>query len=253
MTVIGALAAGVAVTCVTLALRSSSHVERRLRWLGARPKETRLGVHLADQLTLAKIAASLAAVLAGCVVASIWSLGLVPVIVAAYVGFILPSVVVERREARYRRDAERAVVTLVEWLHALVACGRPIETAIAGLAARGSGSSLLDGCLERIRRDYTLGVPLRDALAREGGLSGVRGLVDLADRLDRARDLGRAVLPVLQDLRDELRAAERARGLQAASHVEGKLTLVLTLCYLPALALLVIIPLFLTILAGLFA
>jgi hypothetical protein len=56
----------------------------------------------------------------------------------------------------------------------------------------------------------------------------------------------------LQDLRDELRAAERARALQAASHVEGKLTLVLTLCYLPALALLVIIPLFVTLLAGLF-
>jgi uncharacterized membrane protein len=57
---------------------------------------------------------------------------------------------------------------------------------------------------------------------------------------------------MLQDLRDELRAAERARALQAASHVEGKLTLVLTLCYLPALALLVIIPLFVTLLAGLF-
>ena len=252
MTVIGALAAGVAITCATLALRSSSRVERRLRWLGVRPKGARAGTHLADQLTLAKIAVSLAAALAGCVVASIWSLGLVPVIVAAYGGFILPSLVVERRLASRRREAERAVVTLVEWLHALVACGRPIETAIVGLAARGSGSTVLDGCLERIRRDYTLGVPLRDALAREGGVSGVRGLVSLADRLDRARDLGRAVLPVLQDLRDELRAAERARGLEAASQVEGKLTLVLTLCYLPALALLVIIPLFVTLLAGLF-
>jgi hypothetical protein len=59
-------------------------------------------------------------------------------------------------------------------------------------------------------------------------------------------------LPMLQDLRDELRAGERARAFQAASHVEGKLTLVLTLCYLPALALLVIVPLFVTLLAGLF-
>jgi hypothetical protein len=59
-------------------------------------------------------------------------------------------------------------------------------------------------------------------------------------------------LPILQELRDELRAGERARSLQAASHVDGHLTLVLTLCYLPALALLVIVPLFLTLLAGLF-
>jgi len=57
---------------------------------------------------------------------------------------------------------------------------------------------------------------------------------------------------MLEDLRDELRAGERARLLESASQVDGKLTLVLTLCYLPALALLVMIPLFLTLLAGLF-
>src|SRR6185503_602321 len=102
------------------------------------------------------------------------------------------------------------------------------------------------------RRDYALGVPLHHALARAGSTSRVSGLTELANRIDRARDLGRGMLPMLQDLRDELRAAERARALEAADRVEGKLTLVLTLCYLPALALLVVIPLFLTLLAGLF-
>ena len=68
----------------------------------------------------------------------------------------------------------------------------------------------------------------------------------------RRRGFGRGVLRLLHDLRDELRAQETSRGLAAASQVEGKLTLVLTLCYLPALALLVIVPLFLTLLTGLF-
>ncbi len=89
-------------------------------------------------------------------------------------------------------------------------------------------------------------------MARTATESGARGLGDLASRLARTRDLGRGTLPMLQDLRDELRASERASALEAASHVEGKLTLVLTLCYLPALALLVIVPLFVTLLAGLF-
>lgn len=250
--VIGAAATGLAVACAALALRSSSRVERRLNWVRARPARPAAASHLRD-LMLVKVVVSFAAALAGCVVAAAFGLGVAPVVVAAYLGLILPSVVVERGDASRRRDAERAVVTLVEWLHALVASGRPIETALVGLASRGRGSGrVLDGCLERVGRDYLLGVPLHDALAHEGRTSRVRGLVDLAERLERARGLGRAVLPVLQELRDELRATERARGLRAASQVEGKLTLVLTLCYLPALALLVIIPLFLTLLAGLF-
>jgi hypothetical protein len=57
---------------------------------------------------------------------------------------------------------------------------------------------------------------------------------------------------MLENSREELRSAARERWLQSASHVEGKMTLILTLCYLPALVLLVVIPLFVTLLAGLF-
>jgi hypothetical protein len=158
----------------------------------------------------------------------------------------------ERRAAWKRRDAERATITLVEWLHALVACGRPLESALGSVAARVQGDGLLDRTIALALRDYTLGVPMATALARHGRAAELPGLVELAARMERARDLGRGVLPLLHDLRDELRAQERGRCLAAASHVEGKLTLVLTVCYLPALALLVIIPLFVTLLAGLF-
>jgi hypothetical protein len=175
-----------------------------------------------------------------------------PAIVSTYAGYVVPAMIGERRAARRRRDAERATVTLVEWLHALVACGRPLETALGSVAARMGGNGLLDSTVSLALRDYTLGVPMAAALGRHGRASALAGLVELAARMERARDLGRGVLPLLQDLRDELRAQERTRCLAAASHVEGKLTLVLTLCYLPALALLVIIPLFLTLLTGLF-
>lgn len=254
----GAVAAGAAVLFAVLAARRTSTVERRLRIVlparGARSASSSRHERspAADQLVLARIAGALAGSLAGCALAWGLGLGLLPIPLAAYAGATAPSVMAERRAARSRREAERAVIVLVEWLHALVACGRPIETAVVSVAARGTGNTMLDGLLDEVRRDYTLGVPLADALARVGKEGRTRGLVDLAVRLDRTRDLGRGALPMLQDLRDELRAAERARALQAASHVEGKLTLVLTLCYLPALALLVIIPLFVTLLAGLF-
>jgi pilus assembly protein TadC len=257
--IVGAFAAGAAVLLAVLGARATSTIERRLH--AVRPARDQRWVHTSaprdratkdDQLLLARIACALAAGLAGCAIAWVLGLGVLPMPIAAYAGAIAPSVVAARRDARVRRDAERAVITLVEWLHALTASGRPIETAVVSVAARGTGSAALDVLLDGIRRDYTLGVPLADAMARAGKGSGIRGLADLAARLERTRDLGRGTLPMLQDLRDELRAAERARALQVASHVEGQLTLVLTLCYLPALALLVIIPLFVTLLAGLF-
>ncbi len=249
--IVGALAAGVAVALGLVASRGASHVERRITRVVTRTALPTPALWPSDAPTFRLIGALAGATL-GCVIGWMLGIGVVAVPAAAYAGFIGASLLLERRLSSERKDADRATITLVEWLHALVASGRPIETAIARLDAVGTGSALLDAQLAAVRRDYALGVPLHRALARAGAVSRLGGLTQLAGRVDRARDLGRGMLPMLQDLRDELRAAERARALEAAGRVEGKLTLVLTLCYLPALALLVVIPLFLTLLAGLF-
>jgi pilus assembly protein TadC len=249
--ILGSIAVAVAVTLGAFGMRGPSSVERRLRAvLPTRTSETpRAGQ---DQIALARVACAAAAALAGMALAVALGIGIFPVPALAYIGAVAPSIVIDRRRVRDRRDVERGMITLTEWLHALVASGRPIEAAIVSVAERGTGSVPLNALLDGVRRDYTLGVPLADAIARAAVESHSRGLADLAARLERTRDLGRGALPMLQDLRDEVRAAERSQALQAASHVEGKLTLVLTLCYLPALALLVIIPLFVTLMAGLF-
>jgi hypothetical protein len=249
---LGAFAMGAAAGLAVLAVRDASAVEMRLRSIVITVRPARRAAIAGARLDASRVAAALAGALAGCLVSALWALGPLPVIVPAYAGYVLPAMVDERRAARKRRDAERATITLVEWLHALVACGRPLETALGSVAARVQGDGLLDRTIALALRDYTLGVPMATALARHGRAAELPGLVELAARMERARDLGRGVLPLLHDLRDELRAQERGRCLAAASHVEGKLTLVLTVCYLPALALLVIIPLFVTLLAGLF-
>ena len=251
MTIIGAIAAGVMVALAIAALLPRSSVQRRLRAFGAAARAPHALVERADGLLVARIGGALGGALAACVLATVASLGVIPVAAGAYAGWIAPSVVADRQRERRRTEAERAVVTLVEWLHALVSSGRPLETALVTAAGRTHGTTLLDGVLARTIRDYTLGVPLHRALQRHATDDRLDGLVELAGRLDRARDLGRGALPLLVDLREELRARERARALAAASAVEGNLTAVLTLCYLPALALLVIVPLFLTLLAGL--
>jgi len=129
--VVGAMAAGVAAALAVLAARGGSTVERRLRLIGAATSSrTRFAAFVADPLAAGKIAGALTGALAGCAAAAMWSLGPLAAIVPAYAGWVAPAIVAARRAARQRRDADRAVVTLVEWLHALVASGRPLESAL---------------------------------------------------------------------------------------------------------------------------
>jgi Flp pilus assembly protein TadB len=206
-----------------------------------------------EQLIAAKIAFALIGALLTAIIALVLPIGLLVILAAAYGGFILPSVVVERRAALHRREAERATASLVEWTHALVLCGRPVDSAIISLARRGTGVPLVDAVLARAAHLYTLGAPLHVSLIREANEAALGSLARVAERLERSRELGLGSVSVLEDLREELRSVARDRLVQSASQVEGKMTLILTLCYLPALALLVVIPLFVTLLAGLFA
>ena len=250
MIVAGAFATGVSVACLIIAARRPSDVERWIQRLGV-ARVPRIAART-DTLVVARITAGACGGLAGAAVAWWLGTGPVPIPVAAYVGALLPVVAARRREAARQNEAAHGVVTLVEGVCALVAAGRPVENAFLTIASRGTTSTLLDAVLAQTTNDYTLGVSLHRALTRAAAGSRIASLGELAARLEQARELGRGAGALLADLRDDLRAAERARALRAAAGVEGKLMLVVTLCYLPALALLVIVPLFVTLLAGLF-
>jgi Flp pilus assembly protein TadB len=205
-----------------------------------------------EQVVAAKIALAVVFALLAAVVGLLVPIGPLVVAAAAYGGFILPSIVVERRAALRRGEAEQATASFVEWAHALVLSGRPVDSAVMTLARRGTGAPLVDDVLARVADLYTLGAPLQVSLIRESRHAALGSLAHVAERLERAREMGLGSISVLEDSREELRSAARERLLQSASEVEGKMTLILALCYLPALALLVVIPLFLTLLAGLF-
>lgn len=205
-----------------------------------------------EQLVAAKLALAFVSALLAAVIALVVPIGVLVVFAAAYGGFILPSLVVERRAALRMGEAERAIGSFVEWTHALVISGRPVDSAVIALARRGTGAPLVDGVLTRVADLYTLGAPLHVSLIRESRAMALGPLTRFAERLEQSRELGQGSITVLESMREELRSAARERLVTSASQVEGKMTLILTLCYLPALALLVVIPLFVTLLAGLF-
>ncbi len=203
-------------------------------------------------LIRAKFVGALSGAVLTAALSLILPIGLLVVVASAYAGFIAPTLRVDRAAANRRSEAQHALVTLVEWAEALVASGRPVEGAFVAIAERGVGGGLIDDAVAAAARSYALGAPLFPALAREAAAAGLPALAGIASDLERARDLGRGALVVLRDHRDRLRGSERARSLDAAGRVEGRLMLVLVLCYLPALMLLVVIPLFLGLLDGLF-
>jgi Flp pilus assembly protein TadB len=254
------------VAAAALASRPRSPVGRRLAQLAPRagtPQLVRSALVTRDlaqsglgwtegDLIRGKIIGALVGGALGAAIGLVAPVGPVVVVAGGYAGFILPTIRVDREAARRRSAAAHALVTFVEWVEALVASGRPIETAFVAVAERRVGAGLIDNALAAAARSYALGAPLFPALAREAGAVGLPGLAEIASDLERARDLGRGALVVLRDHRDRLRASERAGSLDAAGRVEGRLMLVLVLCYLPALMLLVVIPLFLGLLDGLF-
>lgn len=261
----GTVAAGVSLAAVVLSARRRSSVERRLlrvaplaaravRWRAAAERDLLQSETGLDQsgLVAAKLIGAVAGLGLGLAAASALPLSPAVAILPAYAGAVLPSAVVERRAASRRHAAERALGAVVERVEALVAAGRPAESALVAIARRPTSSLLLDRALGQAAERYALGAPLFRALVACAEAEGLPGVAAFASTLERSRELGQGSLLLIREARDERRAAERTRALEAASGVEGRLMLVLVLCYLPALFLLVVIPLFIGLLDGLF-
>lgn len=170
------------------------------------------------------------------------------VALAAYAAFVAPSVWIERRAASRIAERRDAVLGFVDRVAAQTRAGATVEQAVAATAdAAGALAPLLRESVTRA----ALGVPLFDACAAFAERDRVDELRDLCRDLSRARRGGRPLLPALGERREVLRLARRAARLEAASRVDGALSLVLVLAYMPALLLLVVIPLFLGLLAAL--
>src|SRR5437870_3844406 len=249
MILIGALLATCAGTAAVLASRPPSMIRRRLAQLSPRPvaksrirsvlithelSRSGLGWSEIDLLRAKVVAALLAAALVA-VVGLVIPIGPAFVVAAAYAGFVTPTVYVERAASRCRAEAERAMVALVEWTEALVASGRPVETALVAVAERGVGSVLVDGAIAAASRSYALGAPLFRALAREGecpmpNIGGPELLLILAVVLivfgagklpDVLGQLGKGVRSFRDEAQNEKPAQATAGTASAASAAPG--------------------------------
>ncbi len=195
-------------------------------------------------LALTKVAAALAGA------ALALALGVPPPVLGllAFAMFVAPSEWVRRRAAARSAARRDALLPFVERVLALTSSGMTLEHALRRVAET---ESPLRSVLAEVSARAELGMSPLDALMELATRERFAELRDIARDLLRARHGGRPLLPVLVERREVLRLGRRARRLEAASRVDGALSLVLVLAYLPALLLLVVVPLFLGLLRAL--
>lgn len=244
MIVAGAALLGCAVAALGAALLPESAVEARLGRIVRRPGRggRRSAGRYGASRTLAAVITFVAAIALGAPL-------LAPAL--AYGVFIAPSLIAERRAAAALEASRHSVGVVVEWLDALVVAGRPAEAALLAVARHETGAALLDSVLRDTATARSLGGAAFRVLAAGSAAAGLTTLAGLAAELERSRDLGQGSRAAVRDARDSLRRDRRARAIAAASAVEGRLMLVLVCCYLPALMLAVVVPLFVGLMGGL--
>ncbi len=251
MIAVGAVASGVAAAALALAVRRTSGVGRVLSKIAPRAPSVRPRTAPYDMYWSVRAIGAGCGGLVGALALLALPLGPLAPVVGAGAGALGPGIVLDRR-ARHARDrADARVASLVEWLESLLASGRPAESAMLVLALRATGAHQLDSALRAAADAYAMGVPMARALADAATARGLPTLAGLAAELERSRELGRGAMIAIRDYRERLRSRDRARLLEASSRVDGALMLVLVCCYLPALMLLVVIPLFVDLLTAL--
>jgi hypothetical protein len=94
---------------------------------------------------------------------------------------------------------------------------------------------------------YALGVAWAEAVGRAWRAADLLPLAWTASSLADAESRGRRSLEVLSEQEHRLRQAERVRSLERAHAASGRFVLVLTLTYLPAFLVGVMVPLFIAV------
>jgi tight adherence protein C len=91
-------------------------------------------------------------------------------------------------------------------------------------------------------RQVGLGRSRRDALVYVADRTGVQDLIGLAASVAQGEELGTSIADVLRRQAEDLRVSRRQRAQAAAQRAPVLMTIPLVLCFMPAMAAVVVIP-----------
>ena len=146
-----------------------------------------------------------------------------------------------RSKAGYRRKAIlRALPDAMDLLVTSVEAGMGVDAAFGLVADKSEGP--LSDTFALYLKQIGLGRPRREALLYVAEQAGVADLIEIAHNINQGEDLGTPISDVLRRQSEELRAQRRQRAQIAAQKAPVKMTIPLALCFLPAMAAVVVVP-----------
>jgi tight adherence protein C len=146
-----------------------------------------------------------------------------------------------RRRARSRiRRIQRSLPDALDLLLTSVEAGLGVDSAFALVAERFPGP--VGEVFVEYLKQVGLGRSRRDALADVAQRSGVDELIKLSNSVAQATEVGTTIGDVLRLQATELRANRKLKAQEAAQRAPVLMVIPLALCFMPAMAAVVIVP-----------
>jgi tight adherence protein C len=153
---------------------------------------------------------------------------------------LLPYMVLRRRVINRQRAVVRALPDALDLLVTCVEAGMGVDAAFATVVDKTAGP--LAESLSQYLKQAALGLSRREALRRVSERTGVAEFIGLSAAVSQGEDLGTPVADVLRLQAEDLRLARRERAHAAAQRAPVLMTIPLVVCFMPAMAAVVIVP-----------
>lgn len=164
-------------------------------------------------------------------------------LVSIYGGGLLaaaPYILVWRRAVRRKKQITKDLPFALDLLVTCVEAGVGVEAAFAVVTEKTSGP--ISETFARYLKEVGLGRPRREALMDVARRTGVPDLVRFATSVEQAEEMGVSLGDVLRKQAEDIRVMRRLRAQEAANRAPILMTIPLVLCFLPAMAAVVIVP-----------
>lgn len=153
---------------------------------------------------------------------------------------LIPYAVLRRKAMNRRNQITRALPDALDLLTTSVEAGMAIDAAFAMIVEKTSGA--LSELFALYMRQVGLGRGRKDALLFVAERSGVSDLTTLAAAINQGEELGTTLGDVLRVQAADLRILRRQRAQEAAQRAPVLMTIPMTLCFLPAMVAVIVVP-----------
>jgi tight adherence protein C len=165
---------------------------------------------------------------------------IVMIFLLAFVGFVAPDTVLNRRVEERQREILRTLSDTLDLLTISVEAGLSLNAAIAQVVQNVPG--VLSAEFARMLQEIQLGVPRADAFRNLAERTDVEELNTFSLAMIQADVFGVSIASVLRTQAQQLRIKRRQRAEAKAQQTPVKIVFPLILCILPALFIVIVGP-----------